>query len=65
MVNKYLRENELLPTERYSLYSFRHSFQDRLTAAEAPDRIKADLMGHKHAREKYGKGPDLAAWHRE
>lgn len=59
-VNKYLTENNLLESEKHSLYSFRHSFQDRLTAAEAPDRIQADLMGHKYTRERYGKGPDLA-----
>jgi len=58
-VNKYLRENKLLQSDKHTLYSFRHSFQDRLTAAEAPDRIQADLMGHKYTREKYGKGPDL------
>lgn len=60
VINKYLDENNLLPSERHSLYSFRHSFQDRLTAAEAPDRLQAELMGHKYVREKYGKGPDLA-----
>lgn len=60
VVNKYLAENKLLPSDRHSLYSFRHSFQDRLTAAEAPDRLQAELMGHKYVREKYGKGPDLA-----
>lgn len=59
-VNKYLRENKLLQSPKHSLYSFRHSFQDRLTESEAPDRLQADLMGHKYTREKYGKGPDLA-----
>lgn len=60
VINKYLDEHDLLPTKRHSLYSFRHSFQDRLTAVEAPDRLQAELMGHKYVREKYGKGPDLA-----
>lgn len=59
-VNKYLDERGLLESDRHTLYSFRHSFQDRLTAAEAPDRIQADLMGHKYTRERYGAGPDLA-----
>ncbi len=63
-VNKFLDENGLLESDRHSLYSFRHSFQDRLTAAEAPDRIQADLMGHKYTRERYGAGPDLAQKHR-
>lgn len=58
-VNKFMTENKLLPSERHSLYSLRHSFQDRLTAADAPDRIAADLMGHKFARPRYGEGPTL------
>lgn len=60
VVNKYMRDNKLMPSLRHSLYSFRHSFQDRLTEVEAPDRLQAELMGHKYIREKYGKGPDLA-----
>jgi hypothetical protein len=59
-INKFLDENGLLPTPRHALYSFRHSFQDRLIAVEAPDRLQADLMGHKYVREKYGVGPSLA-----
>ena len=59
-INKFMRDNNLMPSPRHSLYSFRHSFQDRLTEVEAPDRLQAELMGHKYIREKYGKGPDLA-----
>ncbi|SEQ71817.1 Phage integrase family protein [Faunimonas pinastri] len=58
-VNKYLRENHLLPSEDHSLYSVRHTFQDRLTAAEMGDRMQADLMGHKFNRPRYGEGPTL------
>jgi integrase len=58
-VNKFMTENQLLPSERHSLYSLRHSFQDRLTAADAPDRIAADLMGHKFNRPLYGEGGTL------
>ncbi|MCX5495752.1 hypothetical protein OSH11_13645 [Kaistia dalseonensis] len=39
--------------------SIRHSFQDRLTAADMPDRLQADLMGHKFNRPRYGEGPTL------
>lgn len=60
VVNKFLRDNDLKPTEKHTLYSLRHTFQDRLTAVEAPDRIQADLMGHKFNRPTYGKGADLA-----
>jgi integrase len=57
-VNKFLRENELVPNGE-SLYSLRHSFEDRLTSVEAPDKVNATLMGHKWHRPKYGKGPTL------
>jgi integrase len=58
-VNKYLQENGLRPTEDHSLYSLRHSFKDRLIAAEAPDSMIDSLMGHKSYKPKYGKGPPL------
>lgn len=57
-INKYMRENNLLPPGA-TLYSLRHGFQDRLIEVEAPERIQADLMGHKTLRPKYGKGPSL------
>jgi integrase len=59
-VNSYLDENELLPSDAHSLYSIRHTFQDRLTAADMPDRLQADLMGHKFDRPVYGDGPTLS-----
>ena len=60
IINKFLKTRELRPTPDHSAYSFRHGFQDRLTAVEAPDRIQADLMGHRYVRERYGAGPSLA-----
>jgi site-specific recombinase XerD len=59
-LGKYLRENKLLPSENHTTYSLRHSFQDRLLAANAPDRLQADLMGHKFNRPLYGDGSTLA-----
>lgn len=58
-VNKFLRENGLLPSDNHSLYSLRHTFEDRLTAVEAPEKVIASLMGHKWIRPKYGAGPTL------
>jgi integrase len=58
-VNKYLLENDLRPTTKHTLYSLRHSFKDRLIAAEAPDSLIDNLMGHKTYKPKYGKGPPL------
>lgn len=58
-LNKYLLENDLRPTKNHTVYSLRHSFKDRLIAAEAPDSLIDSLMGHKTYKPKYGKGPSL------
>jgi integrase len=58
-LNKYLLENGLRPTEDHTVYSLRHSFKDRLVAAEAPDSVVDYLMGHKQYKPKYGRGPPL------
>jgi integrase len=58
-LSKFLRENNILPSNNHSVYSLRHSFQDRLLAANAPDRVQADLMGHKFDRPYYGDGCSL------
>ncbi len=60
IINKFLRSNGLYPSEKHTLYSFRHSFQDRLLAVDAPDRVQAELMGHRFNRPKYGNGPSLS-----
>ena len=44
--NKFLLENGLRPTEEHTVYSLRHSFKDRLIAAEAQDSLIDSLMGH-------------------
>jgi len=61
--NKFLRENGLLPSGNHSAYSLRHTFEDRLTTIETPDKIDARLMGHKYHRPDYGKGPSLEQKH--
>lgn len=48
--NKFLRENDLLPSKDHTMYSLRHSFQDRILCVNAPDRIQAELIGHKFDR---------------
>lgn len=58
-LNKYLKSNGLLPTDEHCVYSLRHSFEDRLTAIEPPDKVQAALMGHKYNRPRYGDGPSL------
>lgn len=59
IVNKYLRENNLRPTEQHSAYSLRHTFKDRLRDIEAPEEIIDELMGHKKSGPKYGRGHKL------
>jgi integrase len=59
LVNKFLHNNGLRPTKDPTVYSLRHSFKDRLVAAEAPDSLIDSLMGHKTYKPKYGKGPPL------
>lgn len=59
-VNKFLRERGLLETEAHSLYSLRHSFEDRMLAAGIDERIRRDLFGHSLGRERYGEGATLA-----
>lgn len=59
LVNKAMDARGMRPTPRHSLYSLRHTFEDRLTALDPPDKIIAVLMGHKHQRPKYGAGPTL------
>ncbi len=54
--NKFLRSKGLLPTPKHTVYSLRHSFQDRLLLVNTPDRIQCDLMGHKFNRPVYGNG---------
>jgi len=60
IVNKVMGGKAMLPTDDHSLYSLRHTFEDRLTAVEAPEKVIASLMGHKWIRPKYGAGPSLA-----
>ncbi|UAY53188.1 site-specific integrase [Ferruginibacter albus] len=59
ILNKHFRGLGLFPSPNHSIYSLRHSFQDRLLAVNAPDRIQADLMGHKFNRPSYGEGGTL------
>src|SRR5690606_19972555 len=59
LVNNYLTPRGLRPVQGQSFYSLRHTFEDRLTAVEASDKLMAVFMGHKYQRPKYGAGPTL------
>ncbi|MAH06345.1 MAG: hypothetical protein CL561_12385 [Alphaproteobacteria bacterium] len=55
-INKYLRENDLKPSPKQTLYSLRHTFKDRLRDIGAPEEVIDELMGHKSRGPKYGRG---------
>ncbi len=59
LVNKAFETRNLRPEPGQTFYSLRHTFEDRLTAVEAPEKVVASLMGHKWHRPRYGKGPTL------
>jgi len=60
IVNKKLREAGAFPTEDHTVYSLRHSFQDRLTNLDVPDRTQSQLMGHAYKNDQeYGQGADM------
>jgi integrase len=56
---KHFRKHKLLPTKKHSIYSLRHSFEDRLKAVEAPERLIDELMGHTIDKPQYGDGYGL------
>lgn len=58
-INKFMRENGMMESERHSLYGLRHSFEDRMLDRDVDERIRRDLMGHTLNRERYGKGASL------
>ncbi len=64
-VNKYLRENKLQPTGKETLYSFRHTFEDRMKEARIDDELRKILMGHSIDREMYGSGGSLKLYQEE
>lgn len=62
LVNKYLEAHHLKETPDTTLYSLRHSFQDRMIEARVDDRIRRTIFGHALTEEKYGEGGSLAFW---
>jgi len=58
-INKVMKTAKLRPTERHTVYSLRHTFQDRIENANCSDRMQADLMGHEFGRPTYGDGAEM------
>ena len=63
-INKYLRENGLMPSPRHTLYGLRHSLEDRMKEAGLDEELRRTLMGHKIDREQYGTGGGIK-WRRD
>lgn len=59
-LNKYLKENKLFPTSGHTVYSLRHSFEDRMKEARIDAELRKILMGHALDRPEYGEGGSLA-----
>lgn len=57
---KHLRRRELLPSDKHVVYSVRHSFEDRMKAANIDPEMRRLFMGHSIDRPEYGEGGDLA-----
>lgn len=49
---KFLREHELMPTDRHEIRSLRHSFEKRMLEAELDYGLRCTLMGHANTRPR-------------
>lgn len=58
-LNKFFRENKLFPSSRHKIYSFRHSFEDRMKEGGLDEELRRLLMGHTIDRPAYGTGGGL------
>ena len=56
---KHFKKHKLLPSKKHKIYSFRHSFKDRLKAVDTPTEMIDELMGHSTDKPKYGDGYGL------
>ena len=57
--NAAFRRNGRFPTDAHVIYSFRHSFEDRMKEAHVDYELRLLLMGHKNQRPEYGTGGSL------
>ena len=56
---KFFQDNALLESDKHSIYSVRHSFEDRMLEAGIDHDLRCTLMGHKLKRPLYGSGGSL------
>jgi integrase len=56
---KHFRKHGLLETPKHKIYSFRHSFKDRLKAIVTPEEMVDEILGHRIDKPEYGDGYTL------
>ena len=59
MLSKIFRTRGLMPSEDHFIYSFRHSFEDRMKHGRLDYELRCKLMGHNNKRPEYGTGGSL------
>jgi len=57
---KAFKARGLLPSNQHRIYSFRHSFENRMLEAGLDFGLRCTLMGHRNPRPEYGDGGSLA-----
>ena len=57
---KAFKQRDLLPSKDHVIYSFRHSFEDRMLEGGLDYGLRCALMGHKNNRPEYGQGGSVA-----
>jgi integrase len=63
-LNKFFKAHKLFPTNQHKIYSFRHSFEDRMKEGGLDEELRRLLMGHTIDRPRYGAGGSLE-WRRD
>lgn len=63
-LNKFFKANDLFPTPEHKIYSFRHSFKDRMRDARVDEELRRIFMGHATEVPEYGAGGSME-WKRD
>ena len=59
-LTKAFKVRALFQTKQHRIYSFRHSFENRMLEAGLDFGLRCTLMGHRNPRPEYGDGGSLA-----
>ena len=58
-LTKAFKARKLFPSENHRIYSFRHSFENRMLETGIDFGLRCTLMGHRNPRPEYGDGGSL------